>query len=81
METEEDLDHEYLYKYDPRKREVAKSTTAVGETREDRRALEVEADTNSETETKSVAGIKTLLDTVSITLRTRRESNQEGLSK
>ena len=47
----------------------------VGETQEARRALEVEADTNLETETKSVVGVKTLLDTIFITLWTKRESN------
>ena len=47
----------------------------VGETQEARRVLEVEADTNLEIETKSVAGIKTLLDTISIASWTRRESN------
>ena len=52
-----------------------KSTTVVGETQEARRALEVEADTNLEIETRLIVGIKTLLDTISITLWTRRESN------
>ena len=47
----------------------------MGETQEARRALEVEADTNSEIETRLVAGIKTPLDTMSIALQTRRESN------
>ena len=47
----------------------------VRETQAARRALEVEADTNSETETRLVAGIKTLLDIISITLQTKRESN------
>jgi hypothetical protein len=47
----------------------------VGETQEARRALEVEADTNLETETGLVAGIETLLDIISIILWTRRESN------
>ena len=53
----------------------------MGETQTARRALEVEVDTNLETETKLVAGIKTPLDIMSITLRIRRESNQEGLSE
>ena len=52
----------------------------VRETQEARRVLEVEADTNLEIETRLVAGIKTLLDTISITSRIRRESNQESLS-
>ena len=46
----------------------------MGETQEARRALEVEADTNLGIETRLVAGIKTLLDIISITLRTRREN-------
>ena len=29
---EEDSNHEYLYKYNPKERKVIKSTTAVGET-------------------------------------------------
>ena len=74
-ELEEDLDHKYLYKYDPKKGKVAKSTTIVRETQEARRALEVEADTDLKTETRLVMGIKTLLDIISITSRTRRESN------
>ena len=78
-QLKEDLDHEYLYKYDPKKGE--ESTTAVGETQEARRALEVEANTNSEIETGLIAGIKTLLNTISITLQTRRESNQKDLSR
>ena len=40
----------------------------MGETREARRALEVEIDINLEIETGLVAGIKTLLDIMSITL-------------
>ena len=47
----------------------------VGETQEARRALEVEVDTNLEIETRLVAGIKTPLDIISITSRTKRESN------
>ena len=67
-QPKEDLDYKYLYKYDPKERKVIKSTTIVGETQEARRALEVEVDTNLEIETKLVVGIKTLLDTISITL-------------
>ena len=74
-QLKEDLDHKYLYKYNPKEQKVVKSTTTVGETQAARRALEVEADTNSETETRLVAGIKTLLDIISIALRIRRESN------
>ena len=74
-QPEEDLDHEYLYKYNPKERKVVKSITIVGETQEARRALEVEADTNLETETRLVAGIKTPLDIISITLQTRSENN------
>ena len=40
----------------------------VEETQEARRALEVEADTNLEIETRLVAESKTLLDIISITL-------------
>ena len=47
----------------------------VEETQEARRALEVKVDTNLEIETKLIVGIKTLLDTISITLWTKRESN------
>ena len=47
----------------------------VGETQTARRALEVEVDTNLEIETKLVAGIKTLLDIIFITLWIKRESN------
>ena len=47
----------------------------MGETQEAKRALEVEVDTNSEIETRLVAGMKTLLDIISITLQTRRENN------
>ena len=47
----------------------------VGETQTARRASEVEVDTNLEIETRLVVGIKTLLDIISITLWTRRESN------
>ena len=47
----------------------------VGETQEARRALKVEVDTDLEIETGLVAGVKTLLDTMSITLRTKRENN------
>ena len=68
-------DNEYLYKYDPKEKRVIISTTIVRETRKARRALEIKADTNLKTETRLVAGIKTLLDTISITLRTKRESN------
>ena len=78
---EEDLSYKYLYKYNPKKREIIKSTTAVGETQEARRALEVEVNTNLEIETKLVAGIKTLLDIMSISLRIKTESNQKSLSK
>ena len=74
-QLKEDLDHEYLYKYNPKEGKVARSTTIVGETQEAKGALEVEADTNLETETRSVAGIKTLLDIIFITSQTRRESN------
>jgi len=37
--------------------------------------------TETATEPGSVIGIKTLLDTISIALQNRRESNQEGSSK
>jgi len=40
-----------------------------------------EAETETVTEFKSVMGIKTLLNTISIVLQNGRESNQEGLSK
>ena len=40
----------------------------VGGTEEAGRALEIEADTNSEIETKLIAEIKTLLDIISIIL-------------
>ena len=53
----------------------------MGETQEAKRAPEEEADTDLEIETKLIVGIKTPLDTISITLRTGRESNQEGLSR
>ena len=43
------------------------------------KALKVE--TKSETETESVIGIKTLLDTISITLQYRREKDQKSQSK
>ena len=52
----------------------------MGETQVAKRAQEVEVDTNLEIETRLVAGIKTLLDTISITLWVKRESNQESLS-
>ena len=67
-QSKEDSDHKYLYKYDPKRRGVARNTTTVGETQEARRALEGEADTNSEIETRLVTGIKTPLDIISITL-------------
>ena len=47
----------------------------MGETQEARRAQEVEVDTDLEIETRLIAGIRTLLDIISITLWTRRESN------
>ena len=72
---EEDSNHEYLYKYNPKERKVVKSTTIVGETQKFKRTPEVEVDTNLEIETRLVAGIKTLLDIIFITLQTRRESN------
>ena len=74
-QLKEDLGHKYLYKYYPKGGKAIESTTAVGETQEARRALEVEADTDLETETGLVAGVKTLLDTISIASRTRREDN------
>ena len=74
-QLKEDSNYKDLYKYNPKEREVIINTTAVGETQEARRALEVEADTNLETETGLAAGIKTLLDTISIALWTGRESN------
>ena len=40
----------------------------VGETRETKGAQEVEVETNLEIEARLVAGIKTLLDIISITL-------------
>ena len=40
----------------------------VGETQEAKRVQEVEADTNLEIKTRLVAGIKTPLDIISITL-------------
>ena len=40
----------------------------VGETQEARGTLEVEVDINLEIKTKLIAGIKTLLDIISITL-------------
>ena len=44
--------------------------------------LEVlEVETESEIETESVMGIKTLLDIISITLQYRREDNQKSQSK
>ena len=66
-QLKEDLDHKYLYKYNPKERKVVRSTE-VEETQEAGRALEVEVDTNLEIETRLVAGIKTLLDIISITL-------------
>ena len=55
---------------------MVKSTIAIGETKKARGALEViEVDTNLETKTKLVAGIKTPLDIISITSRIKRESN------
>ena len=81
-QLEKDLDYKYPYKYNPRKGRIVRSTTAVGETQEARRALEViEADIDLGTETRLVAGIKTLLDIISIILRIRRKRDQEGLSK
>ena len=47
----------------------------MGETQEAKRALEVEADTNLEIETKLIAEIKTLLNIISITSQIKRESN------
>ena len=37
-QPKEDLDHKYLYKYNPKERKVTGSTTAVGKTQEARRA-------------------------------------------
>ena len=52
------------------------------ETQRDKRTLEVkEAEIKSEIETGLVMGIKTPLDIISITLQTRRENDQESLSK
>ena len=47
----------------------------MGETQGAKRAQEVEADTDLETETGLVAEIETPLDTISITSWTGRESN------
>ena len=41
----------------------------------------LKAETKTTTKRKSVVGIKTLLNTTSITLQNKRESNQEGSSK
>ena len=74
-QPKEDLDHKYLYKYNPKEGRIIKSTTAVGETQEAKRAQEVEVDTDLETEARLVAGIKILLNIISITSRIRRENN------
>ena len=37
-QLKEDLDHKYLYKYNPKKGRVIESTTVVGETQEAKRA-------------------------------------------
>ena len=41
----------------------------------------LKTETKTATEPRSVMGIKTLLDTMSITLQNKRERNQKGLNK
>ena len=67
-QPKEDSNHEYLYKYNPKERKVVKSTTTVGETQKFKGTQEVEINTDLKTETRLVTGIKTPLDTISITL-------------
>ena len=85
---------EYVYRNDSGKETYNNRRSAKGiqfrrkvgiityKTQKARRALEViEAETKLKIEIKLVTGIKTLLNTISITLQIKRENNKEGLSK